>query len=260
MEVIMARKTEDISNKKYGLLTVIRFNDYILVGSKQRKAARFLCKCDCGSETIVRATHLKSGVTKSCGHIKTDSIYDIKQLPSQKFNRLTVVRCTGLDKNKREKWLCTCDCGKEKTILRDNLTSGKTQSCGCLHKDICKSRVPWNQLPVGDAAWNRLKLTYHHGAKSRNLEFELSLDDIKLLCTSNCNYCGVEPERIFPPKSTGLNGCITVNGIDRIDNKLGYTKCNCVTSCEHCNRAKMDLSIDKWNEWVKRFVKFNTKE
>ena len=99
----MARKTEDISNKKYGLLTVIRFNDYILVGSKQRKAARFLCKCDCGSETIVRATHLKSGVTKSCGHIKTDSIYDIKQLPSQKFNRLTVVRCTGLDKNKREK-------------------------------------------------------------------------------------------------------------------------------------------------------------
>ncbi len=32
-------------------------------------------------------------------------------------------------------WLCRCDCGNEKEVRGYVLTSGATQSCGCLHKE-----------------------------------------------------------------------------------------------------------------------------
>lgn len=47
------------------------------------------------------------------------------------YGQLTVV---SLHTRKPEsKWLCRCSCGKEKTVLGGNLTSGDTRSCGCLH-------------------------------------------------------------------------------------------------------------------------------
>lgn len=32
---------------------------------------------------------------------------------------------------KRRSWRCVCDCGTERIIPQDNLTRGKTKSCGC---------------------------------------------------------------------------------------------------------------------------------
>lgn len=36
---------------------------------------------------------------------------------------------------RHRKWLCVCDCGKQKTIDVSSLRSGATQSCGCLHRE-----------------------------------------------------------------------------------------------------------------------------
>lgn len=39
-------------------------------------------------------------------------------------------------------WRCKCDCGVEKSVMRGNLASGGTVSCGCIAKDlISKSRT-----------------------------------------------------------------------------------------------------------------------
>lgn len=38
-------------------------------------------------------------------------------------------------KNGKIQWRCRCDCGNEKDILSTSLTSGHTQSCGCLQKE-----------------------------------------------------------------------------------------------------------------------------
>ena len=65
-------------------------------------------------------------------------------LTGLKFGRLTVLQLVENDaqnsKKKRKKWLCQCDCGKQKIVLGDNLQNGKTQSCGCLHKEITVSK------------------------------------------------------------------------------------------------------------------------
>ena len=61
-------KFKDLTGQKFGKLTVIkRVEDY--VSPKGYKSAQYLCKCECGNpnELIVRASALRSGLTKSCG-------------------------------------------------------------------------------------------------------------------------------------------------------------------------------------------------
>lgn len=52
---------QDLSGKRYGRLTVIKRAE-----NRGEKVA-WVCKCDCGKDTIVTTDLLKSGRTKSCG-------------------------------------------------------------------------------------------------------------------------------------------------------------------------------------------------
>lgn len=70
---------------------------------------------------------------------------------------------------------------------------------------------------------NRLK----SGAKRRNLMFELTLEDVTNIISKQCNYCG-ETDSI---------------SIDRVDNKIGYTKENSVPCCTMCNMMKKDFDL-----------------
>lgn len=56
----------------------------------------------------------------------------LKDLTGQKFGRLTVIERAENAKDGRAHWRCHCDCGNEVTVSSYHLTSGHTQSCGCL--------------------------------------------------------------------------------------------------------------------------------
>lgn len=58
----------------------------------------------------------------------------LKDLTGQKFGRLMVLQRAETT-NKRTKWLCLCNCGKEVIVEAYNLTKGHTQSCGCLQRE-----------------------------------------------------------------------------------------------------------------------------
>lgn len=62
-------KINDLTGKRYGRLTVIRFEDM-----DKHSDSRWLCKCDCGNEKIVKGKCLKSGDTKSCGCAKLERV------------------------------------------------------------------------------------------------------------------------------------------------------------------------------------------
>lgn len=53
-------------------------------------------------------------------------------LTGRRFGRLVVVKSMGVNSNRHISWRCICDCGKYSTVSRPNLTSGQTNSCGCL--------------------------------------------------------------------------------------------------------------------------------
>ena len=54
-------KLVDLTGKHFGRLTVIERAD------DRNGVTAWLCKCDCGNETVAYAHHLKCGDTKSCG-------------------------------------------------------------------------------------------------------------------------------------------------------------------------------------------------
>lgn len=74
-------------------------------------------------------------------------------------------------------------------------------------------------------------------ARKRNLEFDLSTEDIKIPKTCPC--CGVKIQFNIgkhQPNSVTL---------DRVDNAKGYTKNNVVVLCRKCNRQKSDATISE---------------
>lgn len=53
----------------------------------------------------------------------------------QRFGKLVLIRKVSRGQKKPQvsaKWLCSCDCGKEKTVTQNCLQIGSTRSCGCL--------------------------------------------------------------------------------------------------------------------------------
>lgn len=40
------------------------------------------------------------------------------------------------------KWLYQCECGNTKVILQSNVRDGKTNSCGCLLREVSRSKLP----------------------------------------------------------------------------------------------------------------------
>lgn len=54
----------DIKGNKYNMLTALKWH------RNENGVIMWHCKCDCGNETFVRASNLKSGAVKSCGCLR----------------------------------------------------------------------------------------------------------------------------------------------------------------------------------------------
>lgn len=112
-------KIINISGQTFNYLTAI---EYIA------EIKKWKCLCRCGKITIVKASKLKNGETKSCGcWIKKDKI----NLTGKKFNMLNVIRKSGKLQNKQTEWICQCDCGNITFVTTNRLLTGWTKSCGC---------------------------------------------------------------------------------------------------------------------------------
>lgn len=63
----------------------------------------------------------------------------IKDLTNRRFGRWLVLHKTDPPpdwKHGRTFWFCRCDCGTERAVFRNSLVTGKSQSCGCLRREI----------------------------------------------------------------------------------------------------------------------------
>ena len=84
-------------------------------------------------------------------------------------------------------------------------------------------------------------LHYRRGAKARNYPFYLSLEQFSQFWKKNCYYCGVSIENI---------------GIDRLDNKIGYTFENVVACCKVCNKMKNTMGVQEFMSQCKKISSF----
>jgi hypothetical protein len=58
----------------------------------------------------------------------------------QRFGRLRPIEYLGVSPRSVPFWRCVCDCGKAVVVSSKELAKGDTQSCGCLHKELLRSR------------------------------------------------------------------------------------------------------------------------
>jgi hypothetical protein len=175
---------------------------------------------------------------------------NLVSLIGKKFSRWEVLSYAGKNSHKHIMWLCRCNCGNEKAVSGNFLRSKYSKSCGCLNKELISEKT----LNTGEANFNTLYRNYKFGAKKRQLEFKLSKTQFKKLTQENCHYCGTSPsQRLSNLRS---NGPYIYNGIDRINNEIGYIDFNCVACCGICNKKKGNSSYADFIAWLKLIVEY----
>jgi hypothetical protein len=147
-------------------------------------------------------------------------------------------------------WKCECDCGVIFTIRTKEIKKGR-KSCGCLTR-----LARYRKLPPDIAMINFKYRHYITSAKKRNLSWELDKKQFTNLIFGNCTYCGVEPSLIVKR----LNETISINGVDRVNNEIGYSIDNVVSCCKICNYAKSNLTYNEFKTWIIRLIKYQQNE
>ena len=129
-------------------------------------------------------------------------------------------------------WLTKCvNCDHERTNTLQNIKAGY----GCRNCSL---------LPRGQSGLNKLFRNYKNTAKKSGRIFELTIDEFKSITSSSCHYCGSSPSSLMRCNryDTGPKwGEYMFNGIDRMDNDLGYILTNSAPCCWRCNRTFGDL-------------------
>lgn len=238
-ELVSERSSKPIDpGTVFGKLAVVEY-----------RGSQCLCWCSCGNprNVLVDSTKLRSGHTSSCGCYQREqaSIGAIKIIkPGTVYGKLTVIEQAG------DRCECRCDCGAVVNVQSKKLRSGHVKSCGCLKVDQAKKMADEKSqiFEPGEVAFNSLYSQYRAQAQIRQLSFELTEVQFRLVTGSNCRYCGRGPSRI--KRSPGSPGFYTYNGVDRLDNSGGYTESNSVAACWECNSAKHDMSEQEFLKWA----------
>ena len=133
---------------------------------------------------------------------------------------------------------CLCECGNTTKVSVSRLASGKAKSCGCLSKAVLES-----DISKYEAGFRAVLRVYKYSARERGFDFSLSRETFEELTTSNCVYCGKPPNKSHRKCDTFL-----YNGLDRVDNSIGYIASNVVPCCYICNKMKGELPVEVFLE------------
>lgn len=162
----------------------------------------------------------------------------VLEILDKKFGKLLVIRRVEEDKWGLAHWECVCDCGNTRVVSGRNLVNGKTISCGCYRREFIRS----NQKPHGHSLLKREFSNYKRGAISRARVWGLSFERFKELSLDKCYYCGSSDSKLLKRDRQSLR----CNGIDRLENHLGYIEGNVVACCSPCNYLKLDRDHDEF--------------
>lgn len=181
--------------------------------------SKWKCKCDCGNQTVVKASHLKDGHTKSCGCLKSPD------LTGRRFGMLTVIeRAPNYQKGKSQhrRWRCRCDCGSESIHMASVLLRGDANSCGC-NKATINAGAHRTHGGSNTLLYRRWRTMIGRCADTSKKHASVYLNRGITVCEEWLGQNGFNNFRAWA-LSHDYSPELT---IDRIDNDKGYSPDNC---------------------------------
>lgn len=130
--------------------------------------------------------------------------------------------------------------------------SGHLNTARRRNQKYCIECTPHNikKRPPGESCLRSLIARYKRGAKERKYEWKLTDQEARGLFLSNCYYCNLKPSNEWK-QATG-NGTFIYNGIDRLNNSIGYKIDNVVSCCKICNFMKSDMIREDFLNKIRR--------
>lgn len=159
-------------------------------------------------------------------------------LKGQKFGRLTVLERCGTTKWGNCIWKCKCDCGSIVEVPSANLRNGRTNSCGCLRKEMMRDK----HIVHG-------KSCHRNGQKTHPIYNTWM--GMKARCFNPNSECyssyGGRGITVCDEWSIS-NGWKKGLTLDRINNNGGYSPTNCRwTTMKTQNNNKRNLRLITYN-------------
>ena len=180
----------------------------------------------------------------------------MKDRTGQRYGRLVALSPAGHNKAGRLLWRCKCDCGNEKIVTSNDLSSKRSNSCGCLRDEVLRRK---QNIRIEDRETAIIKVQYSY-IKKRNINFTgdvLPFDEFFEKVRLPCIYCGMEYSKTLEDRRNDSKKCglisdtvIKINGLDRIDSNVGYTSENTVPCCKYCNTAKNTMTQQEFKSWL----------
>lgn len=161
-------------------------------------------------------------------------------------------------------WECRCIskisgriCGNITNVRSCHLGAWKHSTkhcskCSRIQTSITKSKMGPREgkskaFPPGfNAFYHNLQIN----AKRRGLALELTREQVFVLCSKPCSYCGQKGVNILGRSN------FRYNGIDRKDNTKGYTLGNCIPCCGPHNRMKGTMPKREFIRQVRLITKY----
>jgi hypothetical protein len=210
------------TGSRFERLTVIRE-----VERKRPTTRRFELLCDCGAVTHVDLNHLRHGLIRSCGCLRTEVLKlprggsgkikrktkDAVVQVGQAFGRWTVL-CRATNSGcGNVRWICRCECGIVAIVIGNSLHRKISRSCGCLSAELARTRTTHGLRRSREyGIWASIKQRCTNPATSHYLRYG---GRGITLCTEWSDSFEAFYAHVGPAPGSAFQ-------IDRINNDLGY--------------------------------------
>ena len=175
--------------------------------------------------------------------------------------------------NLRDRSHITYDILHQKYIIENKSLKNIAKELGLSNKGTIKRLLVQHNIPLRQRSyktpfmknsWTKKKTGYeeingrywysiHHSAKLRNLEFNITLQDVWNLFIQQNRKCALTGVDIIF-KSVGENQNEQTASLDRIDSTKGYVLSNIQWVHKVVNRMKTNLSLNEFKNWCKLIV------
>jgi hypothetical protein len=164
-------------------------------------------------------------------------------LVGERYGRLTVVEFDRLQKHKTY-WKCVCDCGLTVIATGNNLRSGNTKSCGCLHRERLAESGKQN-AKHGES--NRTRLYTIWCSMRRRCSTDPNAYAYKWYGKKGVKVCEEWNDYLVFKEWAMSHGYADDLTIDRIDPSKDYCPENCqwITRSENTARANKNHTTRK---------------